>query len=88
MPSYVEELWSPSSVHFLTIRMLKLTHNRSVLLQAFAQRSFSLRRGLDSIYVFLKLGIILLGDCLDLTPKRRRRPGWVALAQAAMRLVA
>jgi hypothetical protein len=61
--SYVEELWSPSSMHFLTIRMLKLTHNRSVLLQAFAQRSFSLRRGLDSIYVFLKLGIILLGDC-------------------------
>jgi hypothetical protein len=47
--SYVEGLWSPSLSPLLLIRMLKQTLLCSVIMQACARGSFSLRRGLDSI---------------------------------------
>ena len=46
--TYVEELSSPILVSALENRKLKRTLIRSAIFQAYAERSFSLRRGLDS----------------------------------------
>jgi hypothetical protein len=57
--SYVEGLWSPSLVRVPENRRRKHTLIRSAIFRLARRGSFSLRRGLDSIYVVLELRIIL-----------------------------
>jgi hypothetical protein len=59
----------------------------SPFLRESARDLISLRRGLNSNYVFFKLSIILSFTSAKSVTKRQRRPGWVALAASWMRLV-
>ena len=60
--SYVEELWSPGLAHGIVNSQAKADAYRLAHFQRIRRGPFSLRRGLNSIYVFFKLSITFGSD--------------------------